>query len=106
MSHTAPSEKMIRSMVAQATPQNIAFFRSAHWSFLVAMPMRIALSPLMTRSMRMILRSAKSPAEVKRCDKSAEREVKKSGIERYYDETIVLKGEKKQRIFDRKRKKW
>ncbi len=47
---------------------------------MVAIPMRIALSPLMTRSMRMILSRAKAPAEVKRCMKSDSRVMMNSDI--------------------------
>jgi hypothetical protein len=63
--NTTPSEKIILRIVAHATHQNMAFFRSSGGRFFVAIPMRIALSQLITRSMRMILRSAKAPAEVK-----------------------------------------
>lgn len=74
MRNTTPSENMIRRIVAPATHQNIAFFRSVPVSFLVAIPMRIALSPLITRSMRMMFRRAKRPAEVKRRAKSGPRD--------------------------------
>jgi hypothetical protein len=66
MSQTAMKEKNIRSIVAHATHQNIAFFRSSHLSFLVAIPISMALSPLMTISIMIILMSAAAPAEVNR----------------------------------------
>ena len=78
--NTTPSENIIRSIVAPATHQNIAFLRISGGRFLVAIPMRIALSPLMTRSMRMILSRAKAPAEVKRCMKSDSRVMMNSDI--------------------------
>ena len=70
--NTTPSEKVIRRTVAPTTHQKIAFLRNSGGSFLVAIQIRIALSPLITISMRMILRRANNPALVASAAKSVE----------------------------------
>ena len=74
MRKTTQSENIIRSIVAPATPKSIAFLRSSHLRFLVAIPIKIALSPLMTRSMRMILSRENNPALVRRSAKSGRKD--------------------------------
>lgn len=64
MRTTTPRENMIRRTVAPKTHQKIAFLLSSGGRFFVAIPIRMALSPLITRSISMILRRAKAQAAV------------------------------------------